>query len=753
MFIKVDGSPAAFKKVQASHKNKYGTVDLSLANARPIEGKQTERLIDVLTGKPKEEGKGRPDVPPEELEWRYILRKTDAAGQPTGDPLDITQTPVSQGLKSGLVLYICLAAEFEAATPTGGDKKPPPNSTGDKKPPPNPTGGDKKPPPNPTGDKKPPPNPTGDKKPPPNPTGAKKPEPPTTDPEGDKKPSTKPKEGTSGKKPPTTSSDKKPSKGTRTPPPNLSGVGKSPTASPSDNIPQTSSEKSATIRTRSPVREAAGSRRERSPEDSDTINLPSPDDDIVTMREKMRYYQQQIDKTRDRIYSENDSHRRRRGIDDAEDESIQRQREMIHLNEKDRLIRLEDQLRQKENDMQRREKELRWREDQAEDERKRALLSSPMRSLNTVAVESTSSAVAHGEAAGVLQSLQNLHLENRELRNMVAELKQKQLLQQHQQDSQEPLSPKSHLHRTLLDAGLSHFESHLQQNQLDRESLQLATPSDLTEIGMTENEAQRLLNSIRVMPSHFQSPRRRTSIENSAMMPKGSPPRMSEVTFSRHHFCAEDIEFHKSVLGSFFSRYDPSKITSISQVVQDLMSSSSLDQFYPALVSSYNLEHSPYTEKVAHYLDVGRHSAAVILCDVWKGREGELLHQVTGVNPKWTEYTDNDRCFYYSETFNLSQWIRPAMVSKSEHQMLAVGSYAASVSPHRELFLPHGMEGHQRSGSSPHRQLKKTTDHYRAWSIAFFLKHDPSRVSEADNLLSRYSGPELVEILTQQYAA
>eukprot|EP01060_Flectonema_neradi_P032181 TRINITY_DN5075_c0_g2_i2.p1 TRINITY_DN5075_c0_g2~~TRINITY_DN5075_c0_g2_i2.p1 ORF type:complete len:765 (+),score=172.87 TRINITY_DN5075_c0_g2_i2:87-2381(+) len=764
MLIKVSGSPAAFKKVQAAHKDKAGTLDVHLANTRPIEGKQIERLIDVMTGKPKEEGEGRPNVPPEELVWRHVLRKTDPeSGEPIGEPLDLTQTPVSQGIKSRMVLHICLASEYTPSgsavspskqaddknkpppNPTGGNKTPPPNPTGgDKKPPPNPTGGDKKPPPNPTGgDKKPPPNPTGgDKKPPPNPTG------------GDKKPPPNP---TGEKKSPSTTRSKSPSTKTRSKSPSAAtGGSKSPTPKSGNRSPN------ATIRTRSPVKDTYS--RERS--DSDILNMPSPDDDIAAMKEKMRYYQQQIDKSRERLYSDDDSYRRRRGMDDIEEDSLRRQREMIHLSETDRLHRLEDQLRQKEYDVQRREKDLRWREEQVEEERKRTLQRSPPREMNTAAADAAASATSDQAAVGILQSLQTLHQENKDLRTMVAELKEKQLLQQQlaqqqqqQQQQQQPYqnsqpsSPTAQLHRILLDAGLSHFESVLHQNQLDRDTLELATPTDLTEIGMSEREAQRLLNSIKMLPPHLQSPpRMKTAVESYAPPKEPFYPPMEAVRVPLP-VCAEDVEFHRSVLASFFARHDPPKVTSVSQVVQELISTSGLDQFYPALINAYGLERSPYSEKVAQNLDVGRQSAAVVLCDVWKGQEGELLQSITGLNPKWTEYMDNDRYFYYSETFNLSQWKRPFSVSMPEHRSLAASAFADSVVPHADTFLPHGMEGHQRSGSSPHRQLKKYVDHYRAWVIAFLLKHDQKRVSEADDLLNRYSGPELVEILSQQYNA
>ena len=488
-------------------------------------------------------------------------------------------------------------------------------------------------------------------------------------------------------------------------------------------------------------------------------------------------------------FHEQDAYLRRQEMARSDD-SIRRMREETDaFVQRERVAALEEAVQRREREMERQERAVAHREELMRDERRRLL------ELSSAPAAASPAAAHHPSASGltpeVVLSIASLQNENRDLRDMLRELKgdlqrsmaapqaaaTTALPPQPQSataeagggggDANPPLSAKV---RGMLNVvGLGHYSEVFREQQMDEIALQHATEADLAELGLSAAEQVRLLAVVRSSAEsavHVETPLGAMAMAApSSPLPLAAPAPGSPGA----GLSASDAAFHKSVLTAFYSKYDADKVGHVDFLIGDLRGG--IEDVYPGIMAAYNLETSVFAPRVAEVLSVGRYGAAPVLAALWHDREVELLSTLTGRLCQWAELTDHDgRMYYFSDSFNLSQWARPVSLAQSDARLYEAQSFAQHAASVRSVLPPYRgggspypaatygpvpvapSQGRQRTPSpSPPRLLHQRDEHHKAWVVAFLLKYAPHRIIEVSELLRRHSGPELVELLSREY--
>eukprot|EP00754_Rhynchopus_humris_P008270 Rhum_TRINITY_DN13704_c4_g1::Rhum_TRINITY_DN13704_c4_g1_i1::g.63741::m.63741 len=805
MFLKVTGNET-FERVRSQLADDGGIMDWTVGNFSVLgEVSQLHRLLDMLSGlplDPKDPSKRPTPRDPSILEWRHQLRKTEN-GKPIGDPLDLSKKPQELGIRAMTLLFLEFAPKDKVQAPINMKA---PAAPAKKPPPPNPTG----------------PAAAAAKVPPPNPTGPAAAKPATTTPApaggagegggGDasaaaKKPGGKKKiikkvvkkkkaEGEGGDTPsgtPAAAPASSPPATTTTPaaaatqPPPPKTAAEAPPAASAPLSPKTQSSP--------PPQKPANAAAAAPP----AVSQPPPammtgEQELHHMTARYRGAQDERDDLARAGYHEHDAYLRRQEMARSDD-SIRRMREETDaFVQRERVAALEEAVQRREREMERQERAVAHREELMRDERRRLL---ELSSAAPAAAATASPRPSSGLTPEVVLSITSLQNENREMRDMLRELKgdlqrslaapaaagatttvlppqpQAAAAAAEAGDANPPLSAKV---RGMLNVvGLGHYGEVFREQQMDEIALQHATEADLAELGLSAAEQVRLLAVVR------SSAESAVHVETSlgAMAMAAAPPMASPSSplplaapapgSPGAGLSASDAAFHKSVLTAFYSKYDADKVGHVDFLIDDLRGG--IEDVYPGIMAAYNLETSVFAPRVAEVLSVGRYGAAPVLAALWHDREVELLSTLTGRLCQWAELTDHDgRMYYFSDSFNLSQWARPVSLAQSDARLYEAQSFAQHAASVRSVLPPYRgggspypaaaygpvpvapSQGRQRTPSpSPPRLLHQRDEHHKAWVVAFLLKYAPHRIIEVSELLRRHSGPELVELLSREY--
>ena len=456
----------------------------------------------------------------------------------------------------------------------------------------------------------------------------------------------------------------------------------------------------------------------------------------------------------------------RRVDQERTDDSVRRMRD-AQQNDRERalLADSEDRLQRRERDIDRHEADLRQRED--------ALLAERKRSLQTLSTTTAAAAAAAASPrrrappsppqipAELMRTITSLQDDNKELRSLIKDIKEglhnttttttTTPAKAAPPTADPPLSAK--VRGVLYAAGLMHYSEVFREHQMDDVALRHATEDDLADLGLTPTEQVKLLNVISGVSSPS-PPTAPTHISYSAPI---SPERFSPAGT----ITAADAGFHREVLTAFYTKLDPQKVGHVDFLLQDLQGS--VEDIYPTLVDAYALERSVFTPNIAEVLGFGKAGAAPVLAALWRDREVELLSKLSGRPCDWVELRDRSgQAFYFSNTFNVSQWARPVALVGSDALLVEGQRYASHLNDARSVGIRpepcslnspvFASEGRQRTPShSPPRRINERDQHNQAWVTAYLEKHAPHRLCEINDMFARHSPSVLVDLLLQQY--
>eukprot|EP01063_Lacrimia_lanifica_P028689 TRINITY_DN4232_c0_g1_i2.p1 TRINITY_DN4232_c0_g1~~TRINITY_DN4232_c0_g1_i2.p1 ORF type:complete len:772 (+),score=288.67 TRINITY_DN4232_c0_g1_i2:93-2408(+) len=497
----------------------------------------------------------------------------------------------------------------------------------------------------------------------------------------------------------------------------------------------------------------------------------TPAEEIPFMMQRLMEAEREMEALQKASYQEDDSFRRRRELL-RDEESVRRARdENQALLDREHLRQREDALNARERALQQQIRDMQFREKQELSRREediRRSAASPPRPPPGAGVS------GNGWSPESILSVANLQAENRELRSKLSALRETISARREEEEHEAALAaaPEFRLEGKVKDAlaacGLTRFERPLAVHGMDADAIVCATTSDLKELGLNENEARMLREALNPPPPLQLQPHLAPAAAgglapppavDAAAYPLGNQamqvyalngvPASPKVVLS-----SADTGFHKGVLSAFYTKYDAAKLPQVEYLLQEL--EGDVQGLYPALVDSYRLSVDPYyIARIAEHLPGTRQAAAAVLGALWKDREGELLSTLSQRACAWTEMTDaHGRVYYHSTAFGVSQWARPAAFLENDARMAAGAAYAQQVVQQTLNVRGGGVaaQGQQRTPSpSPQRRLGERDEHYRAWVVAYLIKNAPHRVAEVDTMLRKWSGPELVEILTREY--